>query len=372
VAGVSRPGGPTVSESTLVFPLRSNGKSLIAGAGVNSVRTRIKYASLFYERILLEGGVHSLMAGPNGFFSSVFPADPSFPPHWQTTAERRRAQARQIVVTMGREPLGGGPPIAAGTVVHSDPGIAWESTFEPFAWEMPSAVNWIEFTPALRADQLPPAVSALANEWSRTDQRNGALQTVEPVARIRNVLIENANRDVARATLEGVAAAVDSTHAQVVTRRFQDEYGWRTEGYALPIILPNVANLPWEHIVQIRHDRNVTRFRAMLHEVEAEVAQRAPTEGLTSAVQRVYMRRLGEAAGRIEGLTGPALRAALVAVFGYGGGMATQGVAGARGIAAGALAAASAGSVFDVRKVLKRRRAYGWITVHQKITGSGT
>ena len=41
------------------------------------------------------------------------------------------------------------------------------------------------------------------------------------------------------------------------------------------------------------------------------------------------MRRLGEAAGRVEGLTAPALRAALVAVFGYGGGMVTQGVVGA-------------------------------------------
>jgi hypothetical protein len=84
-----------VTGSTLVFPLRSNGKSLLAGAPVNSVRGRIKYASLFYDRVLLEGGVHSLQAGPNGFFSAVHPADPSFPPHWQTPAERRQAEARQ-------------------------------------------------------------------------------------------------------------------------------------------------------------------------------------------------------------------------------------------------------------------------------------
>jgi hypothetical protein len=361
-----------VTDSTLIFPLRSNGKSLIAGAGVNSVRARIKYASLFYDRILLEGGVHSLMAGPNGFFSSVFPADQSFPPHWQTTSERGRAQAQQIVVTAGRQPVGGGHPIAPGVVVHSEPGIAWESTFEPFEWELPSAVDWIMFRRALRADELPRDVSALADEWSRADQRNGALQAAEPVARIRNVLIENANRDVALATLEGFSTAVDSLHAQVVTRRFQDVDGWRTEGYALPIILPNVANLSWEEIVEIRRDRNVARFRAVLHEVEAEVALRAPTEGLQSAVRRVYMRRLGEAAARVEGLTGPALRAALVAVFGYGSGMVTQGIAGGRGVAAGALLAASTGSVFDVRNVLKRRRAYGWVTVHQRITGVGT
>jgi hypothetical protein len=362
-----------VTGSTLIFPLRSNGKSLLAGAPVNSVRGRIKYASLFYDRIVLEAGVHSLAAGPNGFFSSVHPADPNFPPHWQTPAERRQAEARQIVVTVGRQPpAGGGAVIAPGVAVHSDPGIAWESTFEPFTWEMPSAVDWITFTAARSAAALPTAVQELADTWSRADQRNGALESVEPIDRIRNVIIENANRDLAAATVGGIAAAVDSTHAQVVTRRFQDEEGWRTEGYALPIVLPRVASLPWEAIVDIRRDPNILRFRAKLREVETEVGQRAPTEGLRSAVDRVYIRELGRAAGRVEGVMPPVLRASQVVVFGFGGGLVTQGLAGLPGIAAGAAAGAVAGSILEVRKVLKRKRSSGWLTVHQKITEAGT
>ena len=117
----------------------------------------------------------------------------------------------------------GGIPSAPASRSTPEPAIAWESTFEPFGWEMPSAVDWITFKRALRADELPHDVSALADEWSRADQRNGALHAVEPVDLIRNVLIENANRDVALATLEGFSSAVDSVHAQVVIRRFQDE-----------------------------------------------------------------------------------------------------------------------------------------------------
>lgn len=360
-----------MTESTLVFPLRSNGKSLLVGAPVNSVRGRIKYASLFYDRVLLEGGVHSLAAGPNGFFSAVHPADQSFPPHWQTPAERRRAEAQQIFVTVGRQPPGGGSLIAPSTAIHSDPGIAWESTFEPFAWEMPSAVDWITFKPAITPAALPPAVQALADSWSRADQRNDALRSVEPIDQIRNVIIENANRDVAAATAAGFAAAVDSTHAQVVTRRFQDEADWRTEGYALPIVLPQVASLPWEGVVEIRRDPNIARFRAMLREVEAEVAERAPAEGLRSAVNRVYMRELGQAAGRVEGVMPPVLRALQVVVFGIGGGLVTQGLAGVRGLAAGAAVGAGGSFIFDLRTVLRRKNSYGWVTVHQKITGDG-
>jgi hypothetical protein len=160
-------------------------------------------------------------------------------------------------------------------------------------------------------------------------------------------------------------------HSQVVTRRFQDEAGWRTEGYALPIVLPQVAGLPWDAIVEIRRDPNIARFRAMLREVEDEVAERAPAEGLRRAVDRVYMRVLGEAAGRMEGMTAPVLRALQVLVFGFGGGLVTQGLAGVRSIAAGAAVGTGGGFIFDLRRVLRRKNSYGWVTVHQKITGGG-
>lgn len=251
--------------------------------------------------------------------------------------------------------------------MHSDPGIAWESTFEPFAWEIPSAVNWIRFTPALSAKALPRPVQALADSWSRADQRNDALQSAVPIDTIRNVIIENANRDVAAATVGGIAAAVDSTHAQVLARRFQDEVGWQTEGYALPIVLPQVASLPWDAIIEIRKDPNIARFRALLREVESEVAQRAPTEGLRRAVDRIYMRELGRAVGRVESVMPPAMRAFQVVVFGLGGGLTTMGIAGFGGLAAGTALGAVAGGVFDVRKVLKRRTSAGWATVHQQI-----
>jgi hypothetical protein len=120
------------------------------------------------------------------------------------------------------------------------------------------------------------------------------------------------------------AAGVDSMHAQVVTRRFQDQAGWRTESYAADRPT-QVAALPWDAIVEIRRDPNIARFGAMSREVEDEVAERAPAEGLRRAIDRVYMRELGQSAGRMEGMTAPVVRALQIVVFGLGGGLVTQG-----------------------------------------------
>jgi hypothetical protein len=82
-------------------------------------------------------------------------------------------------------------------------------------------------------------------------------------------------------------------------------------------------------------------------------------------------RVLGAAIGRMEGMTAPVLRALQIVVFGFGGGLVTQGLAGIRSIAAGAAVDADGGLTFDLRRVLGRKNSYGWVTVHQKITGGG-
>jgi len=50
------------NEPTLLVPLRSNANTLLAGGPVESVRRRLKTASISFDQILLEAGVYRLQA----------------------------------------------------------------------------------------------------------------------------------------------------------------------------------------------------------------------------------------------------------------------------------------------------------------------
>src|SRR6266508_4574153 len=52
--------------SGIFFPLRSNAKSLVAGAPAQSVVARLKLASLLYDRVLVEDGEYRIQGGPGG------------------------------------------------------------------------------------------------------------------------------------------------------------------------------------------------------------------------------------------------------------------------------------------------------------------
>ena len=90
-------------ESTLLVPLRSNANTLLAGAPVAAFRRRLKYASIFYDRLLLEGGVLRLNAGPTLSFSAVEPFNEQDPPRWQTAAARHAAEQAPFQLAVGRE-----------------------------------------------------------------------------------------------------------------------------------------------------------------------------------------------------------------------------------------------------------------------------
>jgi hypothetical protein len=73
-----------------VVPLRSNARTLVAGGAVAAMRERLKYASLFYDSLLLESGIFRVQAGPTGSSSFIVPPAAEDPPRWQTVAAKLR------------------------------------------------------------------------------------------------------------------------------------------------------------------------------------------------------------------------------------------------------------------------------------------
>jgi hypothetical protein len=88
-------------------------------------------------------------------------------------------------------------------------------------------------------------------------------------------VIKDANHDLGFAAGQRAAVSMDTLHARVVANRFDDDAGWRLRGFAVPVLFPDVGDWPWDAITDLRRDRAMARFRAILGEVEEEAAAEA-------------------------------------------------------------------------------------------------
>ena len=88
---------------------------------------------------------------------------------------------------------------------------------------------------------------------------------------------------------------------------------------------------------------------------------------MEAAVHHVYQRHLAEAVGRIEGLGAAVRRTGIGFLLGSATGLATAGLTGPLGIAAGSALGIVVPAVQDARALLSARRRKGWVAVHQQL-----
>jgi hypothetical protein len=350
-------------ESTLLVPLRSNANTLLAGAPVAAFRRRLKYASIFYDRLLLEGGVLRLNAGPTLSFSAVEPFNEQDPPRWQTAAARHAAEQAPFQLAVGREDTPGVPASTMHVAGSSETTISWVATLYPFADELPASANWVEF---VRSREPEGRVKDLADQWTRADEHNLALQQAIPVRFVRDTVVKNVNRDLSLATASGFDITVDPFHQRVVDQRFSDEAGWNVRGYAVPILFPKVSDKPWEVVAEVHRDRNMASFRAVLREVEAEALAEAAGGDIEAAAHHAYERHL-ERATHVEGIRVPIEHTAGGLLISAATGAAALPLAGLGGLIASTLGGTVIGGILDARSYIRQRRSKGWVTVATRL-----
>ena len=262
----------------------------------------------------------------------------------------------------------GRPDATPRTVEASEAAIAWTATLHPFADELPSGTDWVEFrTSRDPADEI----QQLAQQWTRTDERNRSLEQAIPIKFVRDTLIKSANRDLVLAAAAGVSVTTDRLHSQVVAQRFNDQPGWNLQGYAIPLLFPQAGELPWEAIADLRRDRNMARFRAVLREVEEEATAEAAGGNVKEAANRAYTRHLADASGRLEGVGSSVRRTAIGIVVSGAIGAATLPIPAPWGIVVGTATGTVPTTITDVRNVIRQRRSRGWVALHQRIISGG-
>lgn len=353
-------------ESALLVPLRSNANALLAGKPVESIRRRLKFASLHFDYVFLEGGVFRMSAGPGGSWGVTEPPRYGETLRWQTPAQRGAEQRRPFTVSFGPESSPGVPSGHLQTAIHSDATISWTATLQPFANELPADTDWISFTPT--RDPVGD-VSRITDRWRWADERNEALQRAIPERFVRDAVIKNSNRDLGFGAEHGISVSIDPLHAQVLAQRFRDDNGWKLRGFAVPILFPDVGGWPWEAVMELRRDKHMARFRAILREVEQEATDEALDGDIENAVQRACRRHLIEAQGAVDNIGSVAHTTLQGFVIGGITGFATAGLIGPLGIVAGAAIGTIPGTILNVCDVIQRRRDRGWVTLQQRMDG---
>ncbi len=349
-------------ERYLFVPLRSNASQLLAGAQVEAIRRKLKYASVVYDGLLLETGSVRIQAGEGG--ASTFTASDT---NFQTVAERRAGMRSGFSLSLGREDTPGvpAPQERMRTMMSSaTTAISWRPTLVPFADELPAGCDWVAGVDTPRSSK----VSALASTWSFRDRNNDALLSAVPVSFARSLIIDHANIDLARAALNNLGVMQDATHRQVVASRLDSTTTWQPVGFAVPVLAPRVGTLPWDQIASLRADKAMRDYRAMLRGLEAEALHES-TEGedVERVVKVLLQKRLLKLAEPPRG-AGSALFNGVVSFFvGAGIGAATTGWTGPAGVLGGA----AIGAAIDVgREALDRSRARAarsWVSLHQKM-----
>ena len=374
----------TKSGSTLYVPLRSNAKTLVTGTPIAALRRRLKYASILHDQLVLEPGALLMKAGPQGWVT-----EPRYDQAtWQTPRQRHVAEQEQFGIRVRRkpspdtepEPDPGAPPREIETLYTSNPAICWAPTLLPFADELPGDADWVHFA-ELPAEShtcgaqaqfegltLGDRPTELEQRWTSADERNTHLRQAITGFVARRTAIINANKDLATAIAAQCTITMDPLHSQVVSQRFKDKEIWNLRGYSIPILFPRVGDWSWQEIASLRRDPNMTRFRAVIREIEDQAAAEAAGGDIEAAARHVYEQHLASALPALANIGTITGNTIIGFAIGTATGLLTIGITGPGGPIAGAAIGVLPGTILGIRNMTRQRKSAGWIKVRNRIS----
>jgi hypothetical protein len=279
--------------SVAYFGLRTNAYQLVAGAGVNAVRRRLKLAGLLHDEVVIEAGTLEVSAG-QGQSSIMHLADgvEGVPQRWQSPRARRPTGEFWMTMRPGEAPTDApATPMLRGLLE-----LRWSATFMPFLSEPIAPATWLR--PVLM--QEGSEVRAISSAMAKQDRDDPALVRRWPDHGVREAIAKGAGVDFARTVTAEVPLVM---HADPFHRAILDARVTRGEArpvlgsYALEVIDPR--ELTWEEITWLRGEAGWTDFRKVLADIEAEArADTGELGDLKVRIMRRYQTHLEQATAR--------------------------------------------------------------------------
>ena len=255
------------STSTFFFPLRTNVEYFTSPEGFLTLERRIKQAAVLYDVIILEGGVYTASAGPTGSMDFWIPPN-------QVTDEELRLKL---------EPSGGQHHLALAptgshqfqTVVSGPVERRFRSEFHSTLKKLsPKHPKWIK----METYDLTPAAKDLASRLSRNDEKNTDIVIPEGSNFLRSIILRNLNRDLILAWSLGSTASIDPLHLPILQNKMAAHGGLSpASGFvALEVAVPDLSEVPWDVIAEVREHKAMTEFRHRIVQTENLVRTSLP------------------------------------------------------------------------------------------------
>jgi len=127
--------------------------------------------------------------------------------------------------------------------------------------------------------------------------------------------------------------------------------------------------LPWEAVAGLPFDKNASRIRTVLHEVEQKATAEATAGGdVEATVNRADRQRLLGAVDRLEVIGGRPAAPSQDSSLGAARGLPPLALPIPGGIIAGAALGTVIPAVEDGRKMIMRRRTSDWVSVNKRLS----
>ena len=327
---VRLPCGRTVALSRMYFPLRGNSHSLLAGRPAQAVRRRLVVAALLHDEVIVDEGMWDGMSGPQGRVEMRLPLHqmPEGVDRFQTAAQRHSARGAEFHFAVRPDDANGG----FHDLVRSQTTIHWQATFEPFKRELPHAFPWLVFTAA----DLRPEDKTLVSRMVDGDLGDGILaESFGDEEFSRRLVIANADFSLVLGSRLGAATSLDGMHRRVIEARVRRGEAAPVYGeHALTVVFPDVTEMSWEEVDEMRRAPGLPDLRVLLAEIEESAWSTAESGSeIDEAVRQEFLRRFYEAVQRLL----PDIHGTgRVVALGAGLGLVTGGLALPVGLAAGA------------------------------------
>jgi hypothetical protein len=351
-------------QSTLFVPLRSNGSALLTGKPIESVRRRLKFASVYFDHVFLEAGIYEITAGPSGAFGSIRTPRDGEVPRWQSPVHRGAGRRQPVQVTFGGGQGANVVVDSMATVPNSKATISWKATLQPFAGELPAGADWIDFVPSRESEGY---IKQMTSGWNQADEHNTALQRAIPELFVRSVVIENVNHDLGSAARVGGTVSVDPLHHQVVAQRFGNGSNWPLAGFAVRFLFPQIGEFSWEAIADLRRDPQMVRLRGILREVEEEAVAESAAGDIEAAARHAYHRHLAAASGAVDTLGAVARKTGASIIIAGAIGASTLPIPPLLGFTISTAVGGVVSAIGNVRGRTQQQRSKGWVSLTQRI-----
>jgi hypothetical protein len=239
--------------------LRSNVRFFASRQGFARLSNRIKGLSLLYDTLLFEDGVYEARIGDDAATQFVFPL---VSPHQLRPLRNRVGMAFGVrVAETGSDEY--------HTVLAAKNVQSFRAQFITVADEMTAGqADWFE-----KGSLLPTYAEQakdLAHQWDHDEDSLAKKLWPDVHPRLRSIVHENLNLDLASAAVLGMHLAPDALHQPMLHAKAAASQvelhgsGERT----LWAVLPNIAEATWEDVASLRKDPGLSDLRAKLAEID--------------------------------------------------------------------------------------------------------